>query len=298
MEYNLKWNEDILIRQNGVPIGQMSQITGGSETDELGLYSSTRYLLGFQEFYKEWEIKAMLNRYLAFEPLEDTTFQFTGDGISYSIDLGNTWVELPKDTDTPVVSTGNLIFWKGEMTPQEGGSIDPAIGKFISNGYFNAKGNVMSLLFGDNAYGKTDLTGYNSAFKNLFRLNQKLVNACDMILPATTLSDLCYWGMFSTCTNLISAPYLPALQLKPRCYEEMFFTCFSLYQIRAMFITEPGENFTRNWLFDTVFYKPDYEPALFTCNVNAEWVDNIERGASTVTDKYYIKGRPNPEQST
>ena len=119
-----------------------------------------------------------------------------------------------------------------------------------------------------------------------------------MILPATTLSDNCYFGMFNACTNLISAPYLPALQLKPRCYEEMFYICFSLYQIHAMFITEPGEDFTRQWLYGTVFYKPEYETALFTCNVNAEWVDNIERGANTVTDKYYIKGRPNPEQST
>ena len=41
-------------------------------------------------------------------------------------------------------------------------------------------------------------------------------------LPATTLAVGCYWGMFNRCTNLTQAPSLPATTLAPSCYRFMF----------------------------------------------------------------------------
>lgn len=44
-------------------------------------------------------------------------------------------------------------------------------------------------------------------------------------LPATTLTDWCYYGMFYNCTYLITAPELPATTLASCCYAYMFQGC-------------------------------------------------------------------------
>ena len=50
----------------------------------------------------------------------------------------------------------------------------------------------------------------------------------DIILPATTLAERCYSGMFFGCTKLERAPELPATQLAEGCYAYMFSGCTSL----------------------------------------------------------------------
>ena len=47
-------------------------------------------------------------------------------------------------------------------------------------------------------------------------------------LPALTLANNCYGGMFSGCTSLTAAPELPALALAGSCYNSMFSGCTSL----------------------------------------------------------------------
>lgn len=47
-------------------------------------------------------------------------------------------------------------------------------------------------------------------------------------LPATTLADGCYREMFSGCTSLTTAPELPATTLYYYCYSDMFNGCTSL----------------------------------------------------------------------
>ena len=47
-------------------------------------------------------------------------------------------------------------------------------------------------------------------------------------LPAITLADNCYYGMFYNCSSLTTAPKLPAQTLKDRCYSNMFAGCSSL----------------------------------------------------------------------
>lgn len=89
-------------------------------------------------------------------------------------------------------------------------------------------GNIMSLVYGDNFKGQTDLK--SNAFYNLFKNCTTLRNAKNLILPATTLGLGCYSYMFSGCTNLITAPELPAttLTLGGDCYSHMFSGCTSL----------------------------------------------------------------------
>ena len=115
--------------------------------------------------------------------------------------------------------------WKQTgLTPEPG----YGIGTFSSTGNFNVSGNIMSLYYGDEFIGQKDLTGKISAFYVLFFGCNKLVNAENLILPATTLTDYCYESMFDGCTSLTKAPELPATTLADFCYNNMFYCCTSL----------------------------------------------------------------------
>lgn len=171
------------------------------------------------------------NDYLTFVAEEAGTFKFSGttgnDSISYSFDSGTTWYTLARNTDSPTVSAGNKIMWKGTMTPTDA-SGNVGIGRFSSTGRFQVEGNAMSLLFGDNFTNQTSLVGKNCAFRHLFNGCTKLTSAENLCLPATTLSKECYANMFYNCTSLTTAPVLPATTLARYCYGQMFHYCTSL----------------------------------------------------------------------
>lgn len=161
--------------------------------------------------------------YLTFVALENGTFTFTpknNNVISYSTDDGDTWTE----GNNVNVNSDDKVLWKGTMTPTS----SQGIGTFSSTANFDVQGNAMSLLYGDSYKGKTDLTGKNYAFYNLFYNNTKVVNAENLSLSATTLANYCYTAMFSRCTSLVSAPVLPATTLTLSCYGSMFYSCTNL----------------------------------------------------------------------
>ena len=83
----------------------------------------------------------------------------------------------------------------------------------------------MSLLFGDDFIEQNDLTGKNYAFYYLFSGCTNVVEAHNLILPATTLASGCYRNMFYKCTSLTTAPELPATTLAYHCYSDMFNGC-------------------------------------------------------------------------
>ncbi len=66
----------------------------------------------------------------------------------------------------------------------------------------------------------------NARFCYLFKDCAVLTSAPE--LPATTLADECYDGMFMGCTSLTSAPELKATTLAYSCYNGMFMGCTSL----------------------------------------------------------------------
>ncbi len=87
-------------------------------------------------------------------------------------------------------------------------------------------GNIMSMLDEDNYATLTTLQ--DVAFFALFYLNENLTDASGLLLPATTLTVACYYGMFAGCTSLTTAPALPAPALAEQCYFMMFLGCTSL----------------------------------------------------------------------
>lgn len=95
-------------------------------------------------------------------------------------------------------------------------------------------GNVMSLLTDD--YQTATTITRESAFAFLFYDNAHIKNhpEKEIVLPATTLKDYCYNGMFAQCISLTKAPDLPATTLVTGCYKQMFRGCESLTSAPAL----------------------------------------------------------------
>jgi len=173
-------------------------------------------------YYKSYDYS---DRYLAFVALENGTFKFSGNSINYSIDGGETWVELASNTDSPTVNEGDKIMWKASGLTI---SSSNGIGRFSSSGRFEVEGNVMSLLYGDEFDGEKNLGGKYYAFYKLFSGCTNVISAERMSLLATTLAEGCYYGMFYGCTSLTTAPELPATMMAASAYTYMFYGCTSL----------------------------------------------------------------------
>lgn len=196
--------------------------------------------------------------YLTTVALEDGTISFNIwqsmgtdmiTSISYSTDNGETWTttanqdnkeqHLTIDVD---VNTGDKVLWKGIATQTgfyDSDDLDDCVGSFFSSDCeFDAKGNVMSLLYGDNFRGQTTIEE-DYAFCHLFsdygeEKTCSIVSAKDLVLPATTLANSCYYYMFYNCTTFTTAPVLPATTLAEWCYYGMFDYCISLTTAPAL----------------------------------------------------------------
>jgi len=92
-------------------------------------------------------------------------------------------------------------------------------------------GNIMSLVAGESF--KNRATVHANAFRGLFKNNRyiDIHPIYDLYLPATTLSENCYYEMFSGCDNLTRIPELPAEQLADNCYAYMFAGCTALEEV-------------------------------------------------------------------
>ena len=162
--------------------------------------------------------------YFTVEALEDgLTAKLSTNACEYRVDDGD-WNTLNAGTDTVSINIGQTLLFRAELTP----ALYNGIGTFTFSKKCNLKGNIMSLLYKDDFIDKTDLTGKNYTFYNLFKNNTNIVNANELILPATTLANFCYSSMFEGCTGLSEAPELPATTLKDDCYKYMFFGCTGL----------------------------------------------------------------------
>ena len=163
--------------------------------------------------------------YLTIVALEDgLTAKLSINVCEYCVDGDGNWKSLPADTETESINNGQTLSFRGNLTPTP----SAGIGTFTVSKYFNLKGNCMSLLFGDEGKVHFSLEGKNYAFYNLFKGNDKLINAKEFVLPAMTITYACYYSMFNGCENLITTPKLPAIKLAYSCYSRMFQGCFSL----------------------------------------------------------------------
>lgn len=183
--------------------------------------------------------------YLTIEPLE-TGFILIGynapseegNQIQISRNNGLTWETITTVSTPPGniinVSEGQDILLKGynqtnwtSPETKEGTKIQFQSGYYDNGVYkacarFNLKGNIMSLVYGDDFRDKFTLES-GGTFFYMFQWCSNLVSVERLVLPATTLSESCYQSLFGSCENLVAAPLsLPAENLAEKCYYNMF----------------------------------------------------------------------------
>lgn len=161
----------------------------------------------------------------------------------YSKDNSN-WAAAAKNA-TVKANAGEKIYYRatGLTLINNGG-----IGEFkISGGDCNLGGNIMSMVYGADFIGKTVLT-LSSQLAGMFQNQSKIIDASNLVLPATTLTSYCYASLFYKCVNLVKGPTISATTLVSNCLYYAFSGCSSLNYIKAMFITTPGSSYTSYWL--------------------------------------------------
>lgn len=143
---------------------------------------------------------------------------------------GSSWVSVSPSPATFSVTTGTVIKVKGDNSNYA--YYDPYSASTWSYNYFfsdckiDISGNIMSLI---NSTGYKNLTSFSLsyAFAYLFQ-GCNVVNAENLVLPATTLKDYCYYSLFKDCIYLTAPPTLPATTLAVYCYGYMFAGCTNL----------------------------------------------------------------------
>ena len=152
------------------------------------------------------------------------TASLSTNACQYCIDGDGNWIDLPANTATQAINSGQTLSFKGNLTPNS----NSGIGTFTISKKCNLEGNCMSLLFGDDVVNNNSLSRKNYAFYNLFMGCTTIMQVSESFLPATKLASSCYRRMFYGCSSLTTAPELPATTLATWCYQSMFYYCTSL----------------------------------------------------------------------
>lgn len=109
-------------------------------------------------------------------------------------------------------------------------------------------------------------------------------------LPAETLEEGCYLGMFAHCGNLKEAPALNAKTPVVNCYREMFYNCSNLSYLKIAATEEIGEldyMFRQGEDFGLVVLSQEFIDAKVAGSFFPDW--------AAVSDEYPTNGEGYPE---
>ena len=150
--------------------------------------------------------------------------------IKYKVNNGE-WTLGNKSTIS--VSRGDKIQLKQdlEMSYTSGEYYPIILESNASNDFeYEIYGNLMSVYQENGFENVTEFdTGYTNVFAREFSECNYLTSAENLVLPATALTEGCYYNMFSSCNSITKSPsILPATTLGDYCYFAMFSACTSL----------------------------------------------------------------------
>lgn len=116
-------------------------------------------------------------------------------------------------------------------------------------------GNIMSLVDSVNFKDAKKLEA-DYTFAHLFEESYYMKNkdGVDLLLPATTLTERCYYSMFDRCQSLTASPVLPAPTLVKECYFKMFDSCSNLSYVTCLASDGFGDSGTHDWLYRIANY--------------------------------------------
>jgi hypothetical protein len=196
--------------------------------------------------------------YFTIENTGNTTADFGFSGghpYTYSLD-GGEWVSSTRDSFTIQPQQSIRVKNTDDSSPIVSKQI------MLRGGSCIVYGNIMSLIYGDNFVGKTDLSGYSYAFDSLFESGMDLTDASNLILPPGRLDSYVYQDMFKNCTKLVQGPDLLAEHVVHGAYAGIFNGCTSL-----KYITMLGKTCDDSTCF-------------------AQWVDGVASGGTIELSTY------------
>lgn len=197
--------------------------------------------------------------------------EFFGDNKAYATDSSN-YSYISCDKDCYVYGNiMSLIKSEGFKDVTELKQNYTFCSLFKSNAHIKNKSGVTLLL------PATTLT--NCCYYRMFASCTSLTAAPS--LPATKLADYCYANMFSYCTSLASAPELPAATLADHCYSGMFFCCSKLSSVTCLATNISASNCTTNWLDGVA------STGTFTKAASASWPE----GASGIPSGWTVNNK-------
>ena len=222
------------------------------------------------------------------------------EGMKYDIGQGKQTINGESEISIDV-SPGQEVHFYGNGTKIKNYSRT----NIVSTNNVELSGNIMSLVDEENFATATSMAG--ASFAGLFAGNTCGINASSLLLPATTLSENCYSGMFAGCSELTDTPELPALTLAPgcysnmfegcdklsdaphlpatelvdRCYASMFYQCGTLENVTCLATTINGTDCTTEWLYEV------NNPGTFTKASGSTWPEGSNGIPSGWTVEYY-----------
>ncbi len=169
---------------------------------------------------------------LTMEALTDGTIVIKSPKVNMQYSQnGGSKMKIYSTDDFPInVSAGDKVAFYGDGT-----NITAYSGTKITGGTAQVKvyGNIMSLVDESGYETATELSAVKT-FDSFFDSNAYLTDASGLLLPATTLTSLCYEYLFVNCVALTAAPALPATSLASYCYQSMFNSCYALTAAPAL----------------------------------------------------------------
>ena len=126
------------------------------------------------------------------------------------------------------------------------------------------------------------LTMGKGCFEDMFAHCTGLTSVIPGLLPATTLAENCYRGMFQD-TRFGRAPELLAGTLVKECYRYMFNGCTQLTYIKCLATTNIGNGYTTNWVGGSV---PNNANCTF---IKASTATSWPSGANGILNKWIVE---------
>ncbi len=197
-------------------------INGCPSTDTLHLFIDTNVTLS-TPFYVEDVSGSTNTLHIVKNSTDAPTIT-----LDYSYD-GSTWTTWGTTSTTALslnIPANSRVYLRANATQFAFNNIS-RYNTISADGDFNVGGNIHSLLQKTNYNTITQLPNAN-VFTSLFNGAIHLKSAENLLLPATTLSQQCYFQLFYNCSSLTNAPTLPATTLVSECYGELFYNCSSL----------------------------------------------------------------------
>lgn len=186
--------------------------------------------------YESIDPSSYRDKYLTFEITNGGSILLrsgleTGITIDVRINGGSWQTKKPKSGTTIDIAVvpGDKLEFRAQRSQYNHNIFGSAYGC-----RFNLSGNIMSIVTPSNFSGVTRINE-TYIFRDLFRSCLGVVDAGNLVMPATALTNACYERMFQGCTSMTRAPFLPAKEMGGLswCYRNMFYGCSSLSYVKC-----------------------------------------------------------------